>query len=462
MNQNTNGQADRLFRNYDSLIGGELSELRNACLAIAEAAIRRAIPYSETKKRISVSEGVLRVSDSVYALSELNHIYVIGVGKGAYPIALAMEEQLGELISEGVVLVKRGDHRRLERIEVIESGHPLPDENGIEGAKKIRAIVEKAGADDLILAAITGGSSAMMNLPFDGISLEDLRLTNRLLLGSGADIAHMNMVRKHLCTMKGGHLVELAYPAPMHTFTLDTNPPGILWPDLVYPDSSTYADAIRVAEEYGFWNELPESVKAHLKKGAADPSMETPKVLSHPRNYIHSVADPKSTCAAAAERAKELGFEPYVLSTAMDGEAKDLGIFFACMANEIAETGRPFKAPCALISGGETTVTLPIGCRGKGGPNQETAMGFVTRIREGVPAVCLSMDSDGTDGPTDIAGGISDGFTRKKAAERGVPYENLLKEHESSEALSRMGDALLTGHTGTNIMNVRIVLIGKE
>ena len=450
-----------LFQNYDELKKGELTGLRSACLSIAEAAIRRAIPYSETKKRVFVEGGQLHVADSVYALSDLNHIYVIGVGKGAYPIALAFEEALGDRIAEGVVLVKQGDKRRLKYVEVIESGHPLPDENGIEGAKKIRAIVEKAGADDLIRAAITGGSSAMMNLPFEGISLDDLRLANKLLLGSGADIAHMNMVRKHLCTMKGGHLVELAYPAPLHTFTLDTNPPGILWPDLVYPDSSTYADAIRVAEEYGFWEALPESVRTHLKKGAADPSMETPKVLRHPRNYIHSVADPKSTCAAAAEKAKELGFEPYVLSTAMDGEAKDAGIFFACMANEIVETGRPFAAPCALISGGETTVTLPIGCKGKGGPNQETTMGFVTRIHDGYPAVCLSMDSDGTDGPTDIAGGISDGFTRRKAKERGVPYENLLKEHESSEALTRMDDALITGHTGTNIMNVRIVLIGK-
>ena len=457
-----NSKKQHVFSNYDILAENGIRDLRKVCLDIAEAAVIRAIPYTETKKRISLCGGILRVAGSEYPLEKIKRIFVIGVGKGAYPIALALEEVLGDSIFEGVVLVKKGDHRRLDKIDIIESGHPLPDEDGIEGAKRILEILKKADGDDLILAAITGGSSAMMNLPFEGISLEDLRETNRLLLASGADIAHMNMVRKHLCIMKGGHLVELAYPTPIHTFTLDTNPPGILWPDLVYPDSSTYADAVNVAKEYGFWDRLPRSVKLHLEKGVKGLVPETPKVLLHPHNYIHSVADPKSACKAAADKAAELGYTPHVLSTAIDGEAKDLGIFLACMANEIIDTGRPFKSPCALISAGETTVTLPADCEGKGGPNQETAMGFVTRIRDGAQAVCLSMDSDGSDGPTDIAGGISDGFTKKLAVSSGIEYEQLLKKHDSYNALTAMGDALVTGHTGTNIMNIRVVVIGSK
>lgn len=215
----------------------------------------------------------------------------------------------------------------------------------------------------------------MMNLPCGRITLEDLRKINDALLKSGASIGKMNAVRKHLCKMKGGHLVEYAKPAEIHTLTLDTAPPDMPWPDLSLADPTTFQDAINMMKEYAIWDEAPASIREHLLEGLAHPEMETPKKLTNTRAYIHSVADPRSTCVAAANKAKELGYTPYVLSTALEGDACNLGIFFSGIANEVTKTGRPFAAPCAIISAGETTVTIHGPC-GAGGPNQETALGY--------------------------------------------------------------------------------------
>ena len=452
----------QIVKNTDSLLSHGQIKTRKAALSITEAAIRRAIPYSETKKLVSCDSESIHIGERTIRFTDIDHIYVLGVGKGAYPIAAALEEQLGERISKGIVLVKRGDTRRLHNIEIIESGHPLPDQAGIDGAKRILEILQLAGERDLILAPITGGSSAMMNLPCDGISLEDLRTINEQLLRSGASIGKMNAVRKHLCRIKGGRFVEYAKPAEIHTLTLNTAPPDMPWPDLALADPTTYQDAIDVLNQYDLWDKAPSSVREHLIRGMAHPESETPKKLTNPQAYIHSVADPQSTCQAAVEEAERLGYHPYILSTAMEGDAANLGIFFAGLTNEICRTGRPFKAPCALISAGETTVTIHGSC-GKGGPNQETALAYPTKLYVPDNVVCLSVDSDGTDGPSDIAGGISDGLTRQRAKDMGINLTDVLNRHDSSTALLQLDDAIITGHTGTNIMNFRVVVIdGKE
>ncbi len=451
-----------IIKNTEELLRHGQIRTRKAALSIAEAAIRRAIPYDETKKLIRCDGESVFIGDRALPLRDIEHIYVVGVGKGAYPIAAALDEQLGERISEGLVLVKKGDTRRLPHVEIAESGHPLPDQAGIDGAKRILEILKKAGERDLILAPITGGSSAMLNLPAEGIALEDLVKVNDLLLKSGASIGKMNAVRKHLCTIKGGRFVEYACPAEIHTLTLNTAPPDMPWPDLALADPTTFRDAVNMLEQYGLWDRVPASVRAHLEKGLTHPEMETPKQLTHPRAFIHSVADPQSTCLAAVEEAERLGYAPYVLSTAMEGDAANLGVFFAGLTNEIDRTGRPFRAPCALISAGETTVTISGPC-GRGGPNQETALAYPTKLYAKCEAVCLSMDSDGSDGPCDIAGGIADGLTLKRAKEAGVDLTDVLKRHDAATALTALGDALITGHTGTNIMNFRVVVIdGKE
>lgn len=446
-----------IIKNYQKLIAGSNKSLRENAIDIIEAAIEEAIPYRKTCEALSVQNGFLQIGQYRHPLEEIRHLYVIGVGKGAFPIAKAIEEKVGDYITEGYVLVKDGDTRRLNKIQIAESAHPLPDQRGIDGGKRILEILHKAGEGDIILAAITGGSSAMVNVPAGNITLKDLCQINELLLKSGADIGQMNAVRKHLGLLKGGRMITYAAPALVYTFTLNTAPPNMPWPDLALPDPTTFQDAVDVMKKFELWEEAPESVKERLLYGIEHPELETPKKFESNNSFIVNVADPQSACMAAARRAEELGYEPHILSTCIEGEAKDLGIILAGISNHIAYSGEPFKKPCALISAGETTVTIHGKC-GEGGPNQETSLGFAlkTNYRQ---AVCVSVDSDGTDGPCEIAGGITDLHTAERAKEEGIDIVKALLEHDSKNVLEKLEGAIVTGHTGTNIMNLRLVLI---
>lgn len=446
-----------IIKNYQELIAGDNKELRQDAIDIIEAAIEEAIPYRKTYEALSVQNGFLQIGQYRHPLEEIRHLYVIGVGKGAFPIAKAIEERVGDYITEGYVLVKDGDTRRLRIIQIAESGHPLPDQRGIDGAKRILGILRRAGEGDIILAAITGGSSAMVNLPAGNITLEDLCRINELLLKSGADIGQMNAVRKHLGLLKGGRMITYAAPALVYTFTLNTAPPNMPWPDLSLPDPTTFQDAVDIMKKFNIWEEAPESVKERLLYGLEHPELETPKQFELNNSIIINVADPPSACMAAAKRAKELGYESHILSTHIEGEAKDLGIILAGISNQIAGSAEPFQKPCALISAGETTVTIHGKC-GEGGPNQETSLGFAIKTNY-EKAVCISVDSDGTDGPCDVAGGITDLFTARKAKEEGIDIVGALLEHDSGNALRKLNGAVVTGHTGTNIMNLRLILI---
>lgn len=339
--------------------------------------------------------------------------------------------------------------------------HPIPDERSIVGADRLIKILEKADKDDLIFAAITGGSSALVNKPAGEITLEDLQKINTALLNCGAEIGKINTVRKHLCLLKGGRLVQYGQPAMVITLTFDTAPPDMPWPDLCLPDPTTFADAVQVLEDFQLWEGAPARIKAFLTHGLNHPELETVKSLNGMKQKIFSVADPRMACVAAAERAKKMGYEPHILSTIMDGEAKDVGIVLAGMTDEILDYGRPFTVPCALISGGETTVTIQ-GDHGIGGPNQETVLGFASKIRHKDRYAFVSMDTDGTDGPCDRAGGVVDGMTLEKAQKMGIQFDRTLHKHNSTEVLKMLGADLVTGNTGTNVMNLRVVLIEES
>ena len=450
-----------IFKNLGQLTGHGSSRLRRDALAIASAGVERVIPYQSVRELVSLEDGILRIGELSFDLGKVRSLYVVGAGKGAFPIAQALDEILGDRISEGFVIVKEGEKRRLEYIGIFESSHPIPDERSLQGAERIERILEKAGEGDLVLMAVTGGSSALMNAPVPGVSLADVQAVNRLLLNCGASIGKINAVRKHIDRLKGGGMVRLAQPAQTVTITFDTAPPDMPWPDLCLPDPSTFADAVRVLREYRLWDLCPVSIRQHLLRGVEGEAPETVKTLAGMRQHLFSVADPGLACAAAAERALALGYEPHILSITMEGEAKDLGIFMAGIADEILTRGRPFRAPCALITGGETTVTITGTAKG-GGPNQETALGFASKIRSDGPYVFVSVDTDGTDGPCDAAGGIADASTVRKAREGVVDLQQALLEHDSMDTLDRLEDLLLTGPTGTNVMNLRILLIGKE
>jgi len=447
-----------MIKNSQEILSHGHAELRRSLLEIIQAGLKAGDPSAGTRKQVSLVGDWLMVEGQRYPLKEIGRIFVVGAGKGSFPIAEALEEILGSLIAKGVVVVKRGGRRRLKRIEVHEASHPIPDESSLIGAQKILEIAHQAGERDIVFAAITGGSSALVTLPPEGITLEEIRELNDMLLKSGAVIRDINIVRKHLCRMKGGRLVAHIQPAEAVTLTLDTAPEGMPWPDMCLADPSTFQDAISVLQYYDLWESISDSIRKYLLEGQNRPELETVKSLAGMKARIISVGDPPSMCRAAADYAQKLNYQPIILSTRLEGEAREAGIFMAGIASEIIKYQRPISPPCALISGGETTVTIRGKC-GAGGPNQEFVLGFAHKLRAPGEFACASVDSDGTDGPTEIAGGIVDHLTRDEAEKLKVDIAQALKDHNSSEALTKLGDAIMTGHTGTNLQNLRVILI---
>jgi glycerate-2-kinase len=271
----------------------------------------------------------------------------------------------------------------------------------------------------------------------------------------------MNTVRRHLCLLKGGRLARLAHPARIVTLTLDTAPPGLPWPDLTAPDPTTFTDAVQVLQRYDLWTSVPRSVQRYLSRNVGRTEQETCVSLNGVCYRTYSVGSPADACQAAALCAQKLGYTPAVLSSSFSGEARELGIFLAGLCNEITRNSQPFSPPCALISGGETTVTFEKGrLFGQGGPNQETALAFARAVASGFPAVLVSLDTDGTDGPGQWAGGIVDDQTALAAAACGIDLDQVLSRHDAANALQSLNGAIVTGHTGTNVMNLRVLLIG--
>jgi glycerate 2-kinase len=449
---------EKIIKNRAELLSRGEPGLRRDLLEIIEAGIRGGDPGTGTRRELRRSGTDLWVGEHRYDLRQVDRIYVVGVGKGSFPIVQALEDILDERIAEGVAVVKKGEKRLLRRIAVHEAAHPIPDESSVEGAKKVLEIAHKAGEKDLVFAAITGGSSALATLPPEGIALKEIQDLNDLLLKSGAVIREMNVVRKHLCKIKGGRFVSHIQPAEAVTLFLNTAPEGMPWPDLCLADPSTFQEAIAILKRYDLWEAVSGSIRRYLTEGQNRPELETVKSLDGMKTRMVSVGDPPSMCRAAAQRAKELGYRDVILSTQMEGEAREVGICHAGITKEIIKHHRPFEPPCALISGGETTVTIHGAC-GRGGPNQEFVLGFADKFRSSERFACASVDSDGTDGPTSIAGGLIDHIVLGEARKSGFNFADYLKTHNSSEALAQLGGVIQTGHTGTNLQNLRVVLV---
>ncbi len=450
-----------LIRNRESLLAHGQIQTRRDALDIVEAGLLAADPGTGTYRQVRLEGEILHIADRTIDLAAVRHIYFVGVGKGSYPIAAALEAILGSRIASGVLVVKRGDHRRLTRIDVMEAGHPIPDDASVLGARRLLDVANTAGPDDLVFAGVTGGSSALATLPPLGVTLEDLQDLTECLLKSGATIRDMNAVRKHVCLIKGGRLIAAVQPALGITLTLDTAPEGLPWPDLCLPDPTTFADAITVLKHFEIWDAVTPAIREYLQEGLHHPERETVKSLAGMRAMMVSVGDPVSSCEAAAGAARQLGYRPAILGTGIEGEANEVATCFAGIAREIVKYNRPFSAPCALISGGETTVTIRGTC-GRGGPNQELSLGFACKAPKGATLCCISIGTDGTDGPTDLAGGIVDGASLDRAAARSIHLAEYIKRHDSATALTLLEDGVITGHTGTNVLDLRVVLVGAS
>jgi glycerate-2-kinase len=433
--------------------------LRAAALSIVEAGISRGDPARGTHSKVRRDGDLLWVDGCEYDLRKIERIWVVGAGKASMAIASALEDILGDRIEGGVIVTKKHDLRRLRRIQVIVAGHPVPDDDSIRGARRMLEVASAARCGDIVFAPVTGGSSALASLPPEGVSLADLQVLNKLLLHCGEPIEVINVVRRHVCLVKGGRLAQAIQPALAATLTLDTAPEGMPWPDMCLPDPTTFLNAIAVLRDLDLWEQTPPAIRAHLLGGVEHPERETIKDFTGMNARMVFVGDPISVCDAAAVKAAELGFTPMILGAFIKGEAREVAIAMAGIAREILDRGRPAVPPCALISGGETTVTID-GPSDRGGPNQEFALAFAVAMSRRGPYACASLDTDGTDGPTAIAGGLTDDTSVPRAAAAGIDLHEALRRHATSEALERLGDVVVTGHTGTNLQNIRAIVLG--
>jgi len=435
-------------------------ELRRAALDIVEAALAAADPYAATLERLQLEGDRLR-ADGLDIDLRGRRIVVLGAGKASLRIAEALEALLGPRIGGGLVVAKHGQSAELGRIAVRFAGHPIPDRASLEAARAMLELGRATRAGDLVLACITGGSSALLALPAPGVSLEDKQRLTRALLASGADIFEINAVRKHASAVKGGRLALALDPgATLVNLTVSDVIGDALdyVTDPTVPDTSTLADARATLSRYRLWERVPASVRRALESEAG----ETPKAaelggrVRHDLLLLPSTAACEAACRAAAAR----GFTPLPLSTRFAGESRELGRFLAAIAFEVRASGRPLAPPCALVGGGEGVVTL--GARnGQGGPNQECALAAARALAGAERVVLAALDTDGSDGPTGCAGALVDGTSFARARALGIDIDAALAGHDVTPALETLGDALVTGATGTNVNDLELVLLGE-
>ncbi|MBW2148221.1 MAG: glycerate kinase [Deltaproteobacteria bacterium] len=446
------------INNSELLLSHGDRKLREIALHLINAALEASNPYQATKKVVHLSGDNLRVGPHTYDLSKKRNIYVLGTGKATFPIAKALEEVLGDRITQGVVVLKKGQTGRLNRIRIIEASHPIPDSNGLRGAREMMRLAKRAVKGDIVFACITGGSSALMPMPVDSIRLTEKKKVNRLLLSSGASIFEINAVRKHLSKIKGGRLALAIFPAELVNLTVS----DVVGDALDYitgptvPDTSTFEDALQTLKKYDLLKKVPPSVRAYLE--AADALNESPKDFEGMPYHNFILTNSDSACNAAAAAAEYLGLKPMILSTMFDGESRELGRNFAAIAREIRKSQMLLKPPCVLIGGGETTVALK-GNFGKGGPNQEFVVSTILSMGGQEKFIVAALDTDGTDGPTNVAGAMADYTTVATASAKGIDLQRSLKNHEVLHALISLEETIVTGHTGTNVNDLKFLIL---
>jgi glycerate 2-kinase len=445
------------FHHRSSLTDHGPTSLREAAVEILEHFIQAADPYPRTLNLIKRMGNRLHINHLVYNLDDWKHIYIVGAGKATQSVALGLEDVLGDRINDGVVILKRGESHYLRHIRTLEAAHPVPDQASWDGAREVVRIAELATQDDLVISAFTGGSSSLMIWPWEGISLEDKQHLNTLLLGCGASIQEVNAVRKHVSRVKGGRLGLKIFPAEMINLTVSDVIGDTLdcITDLTVPDTSTYKNAWATLDKYSLWNEIPASIRDHLKRG---PEIETPKEYSGRYHSFISVTS-KDACIATAAKCRELGFETHILTNSMEGESHLAAVDFINSAQNILK-GVPSGMRYAFLASGETTVTLN-GVNGEGGRNQEFSLSAARHIAGKNGMVVASLATDGTDGPTDACGGLVDSETILRAKNAGMDLNEALSHHATKKVLSATGDLLVSGPTGTNVNDVALLLIEK-
>jgi glycerate 2-kinase len=434
-------------------------------LAILGAGLAAVEPAAAVRRALSLAGDQLHVGALDLDLSAVDRVLVVAAGKAATAMVQAAEAVLGARLSAGVAATAPGTKGPTQRVTLHEGGHPLPNPASLMAARHVARLVAGTTDRDLVLVLLSGGASALLELPAGRITLADLQQATSALLASGATIHELNTVRKHLSAIKGGGLARLAAPAQVAALVLSDvvgNPLEVIASGPTVPDPSTFADAAEVLSRYNLWGQLPASVGDYVRAGLAGTVPETAKPgdALFERVTTTIVGDNGLAATAAWERATALGYNAQVLTTWLQGEAREAGLFLAAVGKEIATSGRPLAAPACVVVGGETTVTLKrLG--GHGGRNQELALAAALAVT-GWPAVTIaSLGTDGVDGLTEHAGAVVDGTTVARAAAAGLDPRRALSRHDSGSFFASLGDALVTGPTGTNVNDLAVVLVDR-
>lgn len=445
-----------------------LEKMRIHAEEIFRSAVAAVDPYSAVKRFVALDGDVLRLGHEGQEILEMelggfDRVLVVGGGKATAPMAKAIEDILGPRLDAGLINVKYGFTTPLARIEIIEAGHPIPDENGVLGTKKILCLLQECGEHDLIFSLISGGGSALLPQPAGEITLAEKQAMTRMLIECGASIDEINALRKHISSSKGGQMARFAYPAATINLMLSDvvgDKMDVIASGPFVPDTSTYREVQEVLEKYKL-RDIPPAVERHLRAGVEGRMRETPKEGDPVFERVHNriVGSNMIALQAAGKKAGALGYRIVILSSMVEGETREVARVHTAIAREILRTGLPVSPPACVISGGETTVTI----RGKGlgGRNQEFCLAAAMDLDGLAPRMAiLSGGTDGNDGPTDAAGAIVDPFTLRRAQEAGLRATDFLENNDAYHFLQATGDLLMTGPTNTNVMDVRLILVG--
>jgi glycerate 2-kinase len=444
-----------------------LKRIRTEGKAIFRESLRPVNPYGAVKHFVRVENDQLILGkdgedQNTLDLKQFDCISLVGGGKATAPMAKAMEALLGDRIGTGMINVKYGFTEKLSMTRTVEASHPLPDENGVKGTEAIMDLLAKAGNKDLIISLISGGGSALLCQPAQGISLREKQAVTGMLLDCGASIDEINAVRKHISAAKGGQMARAAFPATVVNLMLSDvvgDKMDVIASGPFVPDSSTFEDALGILRKYDLKG-VPGSIVRRLEDGVQGRIPDTPKEGDSVFQNVFNIIVGSNILAleAAEKKARELGYDTLILSSLIEGETRDVARVHCAIAREICRSGRPIGKPACIISGGETTVTVR--GNGLGGRNQEFCLTSAVEIA-GLPEkmVVLSGGTDGNDGPTDAAGAVVDPYTVERGREAGLSAVDFLNNNDAYHFFEKTEDLLMTGPTNTNVMDVRLLLV---
>ena len=461
------------IRNRDELLAHGVADSRRVVLEVTERVLQRLDAYERLRAFVSVEGGILHVGNRRWDLSRKRHVYVFSAGKAANHMAMAMDEILGNRLTKGVAIVKiveETDH--YANTEVFVGGHPLPNHEGVRGSRRMLEIVDNADKDDLFIFCMSGGSTALMAYPVDGITLEEKMAATDTMLKSNIRVMDINTIRGHISQMNRGRLGQRIERRGAEMIGINIWD-ALDWPPIedygepvtmrgtpIGPDYSTFADAQRIIREHDLVGRLPKSVESYIFNGTE--AQETPKSIARATYFMLNILS--DSCRYAAEIASDMGINHMTLTTSLEGESKDAGIFLAGIAKEVQRFHQPIAPPCLIFTAGETSTRILDNreIKGHGGPSQELVTGFAIVARE-VPGACvLSIDTEGTDGTTNMAGGITDSETYRQAAAAGIDLQGSLRGHATYEALSKLGCYRLHGQHGDEPLRLQRLIYPRE